>query len=45
MNLPDENSCTHEFTQIRQTFIWPSGWDYLGVQGQMPGSTIINGMI
>jgi hypothetical protein len=24
MNLPDENSCTHEFTQIDQPFIMPS---------------------
>jgi hypothetical protein len=33
MNLPDENSCSHEFTQIGQRFIIPSGWDYGGVQG------------
>jgi hypothetical protein len=39
MNLQDENSCTHEFTQIGQHFIMPRGLDYGGVQGQMPGST------
>jgi hypothetical protein len=39
MNLPDENSCTHEFTQIRQQIIMPCGWDYGGIQGIMPGST------
>jgi hypothetical protein len=39
MNLPDENSCTHEFTQIGQQSIMPYGWDYSGVQGQMPAST------
>jgi hypothetical protein len=39
MNLPAENSCTHEFTQIGQQFIMPCGWNYGGVQGQMPAST------
>jgi hypothetical protein len=39
MNLPDENSCTHEFTQIGQQFIMPCGWYYGRVQGQMPAST------
>jgi hypothetical protein len=39
MNLPDENSCTHEFTQIGQQFIMSCGWNNCGVQGQMPGST------
>jgi hypothetical protein len=32
INLPDENSCTHEFTQIGQQSIMPCGWDYGGVQ-------------
>jgi hypothetical protein len=30
MNLPDENSCIHEFTQIGQAMIVPVGWDYGG---------------
>jgi hypothetical protein len=38
MNLSEENSCTHEFTQIGQQFIMPSGWNYGGIQGQMPDS-------
>jgi hypothetical protein len=25
MNLPDENPCTHQFTQIGQQFIMPCG--------------------
>jgi hypothetical protein len=39
MNLPDENSCTHEFTQIGQQFIMLCGWYFGEVQGQMPAST------
>jgi hypothetical protein len=39
MNLPDENSCIHEFTQIGQEFIMTCGWDYGGIQGQMLAST------
>jgi hypothetical protein len=39
MNLTDEDTCTHEFTQIGQEFSMPCGWDYGGVQGQMPLST------
>jgi hypothetical protein len=38
MNLPNENSFTYEFNQIGQTFIMPCGWDYGGVQEQMPAS-------
>jgi hypothetical protein len=34
MNLPDENSFTHEFTQIGQPFIMYVGWDYGGVHGR-----------
>jgi hypothetical protein len=39
MNLPDENPCTHQFTQIGQQFIMPCGWYYGGVLGQMLSST------
>jgi hypothetical protein len=45
MNLPDENSCIHEFTQIGQTFIMLCGWDYGGVQRQMPVQQLLNGML
>jgi hypothetical protein len=33
MNLPDENSCIHEFTQIGQQFNISCGWKYEGAQG------------
>jgi hypothetical protein len=35
MNLSDENSCTHELTQIVQPFIMDAGWDY-GDGSQQP---------
>jgi hypothetical protein len=38
INLPDENSCSHEFTQIGQISIMPCRWDYRGVHGKMSGS-------
>jgi hypothetical protein len=37
--FPDENSCTHDFNQMGQPFIMPCGWDYGGIQEQMPDST------
>jgi hypothetical protein len=33
-----KSNVVHEFTQIGQQFIMPCGWDYGGVQGQMPAS-------